>query len=157
MRQGASFAVQADKRATLDLAIDHLLAAADNIPYDVQRLAHELWDFAELRGKGKLTRDDVNAVLADLVAVQSPYYERLWQQLSLRQRGVLRAMCIASSDELLSEGVRQEFRLGPASSAQRALQGLMAQDIVDRYGGRYFFLDPIFGQWVARAITAGDL
>jgi hypothetical protein len=64
---------------------------------------------------------------------------------------MLQALCISSSDELLSEVVRQEFRLGSASSAQKALQSLMAQDLVNRYGGRYFFLDPLFGHWVARA------
>jgi len=58
---------------------------------------------------------------------------------------------MSSSDELLSQTVRSEFRLGPASSAQKALQSLIAQDIVNRYSGRYFFLDPLFGHWVERA------
>ena len=138
-------------RQVNDDAIDTLLSAADMIPYDVQRLAHELWDQAELRNRAKLTSEDVREVLERLVRGQATYYERLWQQLAPRQRALLQALCSSSSDHLLSEEVRLAYRLGPASSAQRALQGLMAQDIVDRYGGRYFFLDPIFGQWVARA------
>jgi len=48
--------------------------------------------------------------------------------------------------------VREEFRLGPASSVQKALQSLDAQDILDRYRGEYFFLDPLLPSWIrARA------
>jgi len=139
-------------RVVTDEALDRLLAVSDNIPYDVQRLAHELWDYAELHRRARLTRDDVDGALAELLAGQSTFYERLWQQLTGRQRAVLQALCTSSSDELLSEGVRREYRLGAASSAQKALQSLIAQDIINRYGGRYFFLDPLFGHWVERAV-----
>jgi len=73
-------------RTVTDAALDRLLAVSDSIPYDVQRLAHELWDYAELHRKARITGEDVDAALAELLAGQSTYYERLWQQLSGRQR-----------------------------------------------------------------------
>ena len=135
-------------RVLSEAALDHLFAAADLIPYDVQRLAHELWDYAELQERPSLGTAEVDAVIQRVVESQAPYYERLWQQLSGRQRSVLLALATRGSGELLAQSVRVRFDMGPASSVQKALQALMARDVIDRYQGRYFFLDPLQGLWL---------
>jgi uncharacterized protein len=109
-----------------------LLAAADLIPYDVQRIAHELWDYAELLDKRALTTSDLRMVIDKLVIGQSTYYELLWEQLPARQRATLQALANRGPLEIYSQTVREEFRLGPASSVQRAVQSLDARDILDR-------------------------
>jgi uncharacterized protein len=131
-------------------ALNALLTAADLIPYDVQRIAHELWDYAELGDKRQLTLTDVKAVIENLVLKQSTYYELLWEQLSARQRAALQAIAYRGASEIYSQGVREEFRLGPASTVQKALQSLDSRDILDRYKGDYFFLDPLFPGWITR-------
>lgn len=138
------------ERALSDAALEQILAAADRIPYDVQRVAHELWDYGEITAAKRLEVDDVNLIVGRLVASQATYYERLWQQLAARQRAVLQALARQGSDDILSQAARQSFRLGPASSVQKALQSLNAQDIIDRYQGMYFFLDPLFAHWIRR-------
>jgi hypothetical protein len=127
-----------------------LLEAADLIPYDVQRIAHELWDYAELRDQRALGTEDVRRVVDSLVAAHSPHYEQLWDQLSARQRAALQALAHRGAKQMLAESVRQEFRLGPASSVQRALLALDAQDVLDRYHNEYFFVDPLFPFWVRK-------
>jgi hypothetical protein len=134
-----------------DPGLQTLLASADLIPYDVQRIAHELWDYAELKDKRQLDSSDVNAVIETLVTSQSTYYELLWEQLSARQRAALQAIAYRGAAEIYSQGVREEFRLGPASSVQKALQSLDSRDILDRYKGSYFFLDPLFPYWIKKA------
>jgi hypothetical protein len=129
-------------------AVEVLLATADLIPYDVQRIAHELWDYAELRDKRELDSQDVRSVTESLVDGQSTYYELLWQQLSAGQRGALQAIAVRGVPEIYSELVRSQFRLGPASSVQRALESLDAKDVLDRYRDRYFFVDPLFPCWI---------
>ena len=131
-----------------DPGLETLLASADLIPYDVQRIAHELWDYAELKDKRQLDVSDVNSVIESLVTCQSTYYELLWEQLSARQRAALQAIAYRGASEIYSQGVREEFRLGPASSVQKALQSLDSRDILDRYKGSYFFLDPLFPSWI---------
>jgi len=131
-----------------DDAIQELLTTADLIPYDVQRLAHELWDQAELGGKSILDVKDVRRVTHRLVANQTQYYERQWEQFTSRQRAVLQALADRGAEALYSESVRREYGLGPASTVQKALQSLDAQDIIDRYQDRYFFLDPLFAVWI---------
>jgi hypothetical protein len=67
--------------------------------------------------------------------------------LDYKRRSVLRAALQALGHrgvaEIYSRVVREKFRLGPASSVQKALQSLDWQDILDRYRGEYFFLDPL--------------
>ncbi len=130
--------------------MEALLKAADLIPYDVQRIAHELWDYAELRNKRQLDASDVQAVIDTLVTGQSTYYETLWDQLSARQRATLQAFAFRGVANIYSQEVRENFRLGPASSVQKALQSLDSRDVLDRYRGNYFFLDPLFPYWIRK-------
>jgi hypothetical protein len=134
-------------------AIETLLAAADLIPYDVQRIAHELWDYAELKDKRELDASEVNAVIEALVSGQSTYYELLWEQLSAGQRAVLQALAQRGPADIYSQGVRSEFRLGPASTVQKALQSLDSKDILDRYKDAYFFLDPLLPHWIRKKVA----
>ena len=131
-------------------AMNTVLSTADLIPYDVQRIAHELWDYAELRDKREIAAADVHAVIEKLISGQSTWYEVLWEQLSAGQRAALQALSERGSSDLYGQAVREEFRLGPASTVQRALQSLDSKDILDRYHDRYFFLDPLFPYWIRK-------
>jgi uncharacterized protein len=141
------------RRAIDEGAVSALLSTADLIPYDVQRIAHELWDYAEILDKRTLTASEVRTVIDNLVIGQSTYYELLWEQLPARQRATLQALAHRGPLELYSQKVREEFRLGPASSVQKALQSLDARDILDRYRGEYFFLDPLLPCWIRARTT----
>jgi hypothetical protein len=129
-----------------------LLDSADLIPYDVQRIAHELWDYAELQNKKQLNAADIEAVVNALVSGQSTYYELLWEQLAPRQRAALQALAARGPGDMYSQTLREEFRLGPASTVQKAFQSLDAKDILDRYKGDYFFLDPLFPLWIKKKV-----
>src|SRR5258708_5711870 len=74
------------RRKITDEALSRLFHAADLIPYDVQRIAHELWDYAELKDRAELGAADVDSVLSELVSGQAEYFERLWEQLTSNQR-----------------------------------------------------------------------
>lgn len=137
-------------RALSEEALEALLRTADLIPYDVQRIAHELWDYAELRDKKHLAIADVDAVVSAIVTAQSTYFELLWENLSKKQQAVLQAIASRGPAEIYSQAVREEFRLGPASTVQKAIQSLDTRDILDRYQNTYFFLDPLFPLWIKR-------
>ena len=94
--------------------------------------------------------EDVNLVINYLLGRESPYYERLWEQLTGRQRALLQALAAQGSDELFSQRARDKYRLGPASSVQKALQSLTAKDILDRYQDRYFLVDPLLTLWIRK-------
>ena len=122
-----------------------------NLPYDVQRLAHETWD--EVRaarpapghagrsspGAPPVARragDDVRGALAAPDA--------------RRNARALRAVVLEEGRELLSADVRTRHRLGGPSTMQAALAALLRDDVVSRDGDRYVVVDSLLREWVAR-------
>ena len=123
---------------------------AGNLPYDVQRLAHETWDDARNAGSRRATLDNLHATLARLLAEQETIFEAIWQRLTLAQRAVLRAVVLQDGRELLSADTRARHRLGGPSSVQTSLTALAKQDLLLREGTRYVVVDSLLREWVAR-------
>jgi hypothetical protein len=128
-----------------------IVDVAGNLPYDVQRLAHETWDDVTARRQRRVSLDDVHATLHRLLAEQDVFFEAIWQQLTLLQRAVLRAIVLEHGEAILSAEVRERYRLGGASSVQTSLAALQRLDLVARGdGGRYAAVDSLLREWVAR-------
>lgn len=123
---------------------------AANVPYDVQRLAHETWDDLTAAGRKTVGLADLHATLTRLLGEQHTVFEESWQRLTLPQRAVLRALVLQDGRELLSAGVRTRHRLPGASTVQAALAALVRQDIVMKEGNRYVASDSLYREWVAR-------
>ena len=123
---------------------------AGNMPYDVQRLAHESWDDGRAAGKRRIGVDDLHQTLLRLLAEQDTMFEAVWQRLTLAQRATLRAVVLAEGRELLSADLRSKYRLGGASSVQTALHALAREDLVAREGERYVVVDSLMREWIAR-------
>jgi hypothetical protein len=123
---------------------------AGNLPYDVQRLAHETWDEVRAGGRRRATLDDLHQALRRLLAEQQTMFESVWQRLTLAQRAVLRAVVLEEGRELLSADVRTRHRLGGASTVQAALAALVRDDLVSREAARYVVVDSLLREWVAR-------
>ncbi len=123
---------------------------AANVPYDVQRLAHETWDDVRVAGRKTAGLEDLHATLTRLLGEHQTAFEEQWQRLTLTQRAVLRALILEEGRELLSGDVRTRHRLPVASSVQSALAALLKQDIVMKEGPRYVAADSLYREWVAR-------
>ena len=127
-----------------------LVELAANVPYDVQRLAHETWDDVRVAGRRSAGLEDLHATLRRLLGEHQTAFEEQWQRLTLIQRAVLRALILEEGRELLSGDVRTRHRLPVASSVQSALAALLKQDIVMKEGTRYVAADSLYREWVAR-------
>jgi len=125
-----------------------------NLPYDVQRLAHETWDVvygARTRGRRRgATLDDLHQALKRLLAEQQMMFEAVWQRLTLAQRAVLRAVVLEQDGGLMSADVRTRHRLGGPSTVQAALAALIREDLITRESGGYAVVDSLLREWVAR-------
>jgi hypothetical protein len=131
----------------LGLAIVDL---AGNLPYDVQRLAHETWDEVRVGSRRKATLDDLHQALKRLLVEQDTMFEAFWQRLTLPQRAVLRSVVLEEGHELMSADIRTRHRLGGASTVQAALGALRRDDVISREGDRYVVVDSLLREWVAR-------
>jgi uncharacterized protein len=138
------------KMAVEDGFGEAIVDLAANVPYDVQRLAHETWDDVRARGRRVADLEDLHRTLTRLLGEQHMVFEESWQRLTLAQRSVLRAVVLESGQEILSADVRARYRLPGASSVQSALAALVRQDIMLKEDGRYVVHDSLYREWVAR-------
>lgn len=123
---------------------------AGNLPYDVQRLAHETWDEVRAQARRRATLDDLHRALRRLLTEHQMMFESVWQRLTLAQRAVLRAVVLEDGRELMAADVRTRYRLGGASTVQAALGALLRDDTIARDADRYVVVDSLLKEWVAR-------
>ncbi len=123
---------------------------AGNLPYDVQRLAHEMWDDVRAGRGRRAGLDELHTTLRRLLNENQPLFEAVWQRLTVPQRGALRAAVLEDGRELLGADARARHRLGGASTVQAALAALVRDDILAREGSRYVVVDSLLREWVAR-------
>ena len=123
---------------------------AGNLPYDVQRLAHEVWDDVKAGARKAVTLDDLHTTLTRLLGEHETLFESMWQRLTLAQRAALRAAVLQDGRELLSADTRSRHRLTGASTVQASLAALVREDILTREGPRYVVVDSLLREWVAR-------
>lgn len=129
---------------------DAIVDLAGNLPYDVQRLAHETWDDVRTRGGRAVTLEHLHETLARLLSEQETIFEALWQRLTLQQRATLRAVVLQGGREIHSADTRTRHRLGVPSTIQKSLAALTNQDVLLKEGPRYIVVDSLLREWVAR-------
>jgi hypothetical protein len=127
-----------------------IVELAGNLPYDVQRLAHEAWDDVRAAGTRRVGLDQLHATLRRLLDEHHAIFESMWQRLTVPQRGALRAVVLEDGRELLSADVRARYRLSGPSSVQASLAALMRDEVLSREDGRYIVIDSLLREWVAR-------
>ena len=133
-----------------DGVADSIIELAGNLPYDVQRLAHETWDDVRAKGARKATLEDLHGTLTRLLSEQETIFEALWQRLTLQQRATLRAVVLQGGREIHSADARSRHRLGGPSTIQKSLAALTKQDVLLKEGPRYVVVDSLLREWVAR-------
>jgi hypothetical protein len=121
-----------------------------NLPYDVQRLAHEVWDDARAMRKRRAGIDDLHQTLKRLLGEHDAFFDTTWQRLTLAQRAALRAVVLGDGRELLSAETRVRHRLGGPSTVQASLNALVRDEVLAREGPRYLVIDSLLREWVAR-------
>src|SRR3954466_5568687 len=127
-----------------------IVELAGNLPYDVQRLAHETWDDGRALASRRVGVDQLHATLRRLLNEHHALFEATWQRLTVAQRGALRAAVLEEGLELLGADVRARHRLAGASSVQASLAALVRDDVLAREGNRYLVVDSLLREWVAR-------
>lgn len=136
------------------VAVSKILALSEQVPYNVQLLAHTCWD--ELRGRSLkqgdgLTIQIVEQAMLLVVRQYDPFYTQIWAALTSLQQKTLIAVIHEGGIRLQSQDVSQLVGRG-ASSVQRSLGALVDKEILreeEHEGGvRMRFEDPFFSRWI---------
>ena len=154
--ENAGFAVD-------DAALLHILDLAQDVPYSVQRLAHECWEALRVAaaealaaergddGAVRLTTARVDASLSRVLRQEDAAYTQIWSSLRVQQKRALKAVALEDGRALLSADVSKRYRV-PTGSMQKALAALDDRGLVREEGEagaiRYRLEDPLLGLWL---------
>ncbi len=134
-----------------------ILDEAEDVPYNVQLLAHHCWTWLRERGGGEgLAPDRVVALHADAARRLDPVYSDTWLSLTAPQRTALQVAIARRGEGLYTADAGRQSGLNP-SSMQRAVDALIEKRVMWREArageSRLRLEDPLFGVWV-RHFTA---
>jgi AAA+ ATPase superfamily predicted ATPase len=144
-------------------AIDAIFDAAEDVPYNIQLLAHACWDRCREsvgRGKAGSARMKLTSRMVvetrDWIASRSdPIYTELWTRLSSIQQRALLALLRERGVGLFSVDVSRRYDVGIATLA-KSLRLLETKGIIraeQAHGATRLRLeDPFFGAWIALTI-----
>lgn len=127
--------------------IETILKLAENIPYYVLNLCHEIYERLEDNRKA-INQNYLKQCVMSLTEKNSPYYENEWAKFSIVQKNVLKAIAAGYKNNLFSVEVRKRFDLNSIGGIQKALAALMASQYITREDNMYLFDDIWFKEWI---------
>ena len=138
-----------------DEGIEAILDRAEDVPYNVQLLAHACWESGYASRAGtRLTPDLVAGVEASAARRSDPLFTQIWTGLTAAQQKALLAL-IYEGKGLSSGAVARKYGV-PVPTMQKALRALETRGIIREEGSkgevRLRLEDPLFGSWVRLTI-----
>ena len=127
--------------------IERILELGGDVPYNIQRLCHVLWD---LSGESREGKPIMIEELPRIIAGQdSPHFEMLWHSVSGPQKALLEALAKEPDAKPFSRQFQLTHGIGPSSSIKASLESLTKKGILQRTkSGGYQFADVFMRHWV---------
>lgn len=138
--------------------VERILELAEEVPYNVQMLAHDCWE--ELRERSRKKPAELTAELAEQVLQRTvqgldPLFTQQWTRLTSVQQKALLAVLRREGTGMSSSEAARSMNLAVAS-LQSALRGLHEQNILRDEAAegrvRTRFEDPFFGHWIQMTV-----
>jgi uncharacterized protein len=135
--------------------IEAILDRAEDVPYNVQLLAHACWESGQASPPGvRLTPDFVAGVEASAARRSDPLYTQLWTSLTAPQQKTLLAL-LYEGRGLASGAVSRKYAV-PVPTLQKSLKALETRGMIREEGERgemrLRLEDPLFGAWIRLTI-----
>lgn len=147
---------ETDLRLTDEAAVT-ILDLAEEVPYNVQRLAHATWELCTTRTDKDVDSQVVGKALRRIVLRDDPAYTQLWTRLTMNQKKALKAVIRSQGVEVLAGEQTRAFRIS-ASSLRTALEALEEAHVIrvepSLGQSRYRLVDPFIAEWIAVSQTA---
>jgi hypothetical protein len=128
-----------------------VLELAEEVPYNVQRLAHELWEMLRAGTIDRVDREAAIQALRRVTRREDPAYTQIWSVLTRNQKKALKAVLTSEGTGLQSGDTARAFAISP-SSMQAALNTLEERSLLRRESRkgevRYCLVDPFLGAWL---------
>lgn len=126
----------------------YLIVKAGRIPYYIQLLAAEVWQYTVDSTKYVEVKT-INQCADQILHLKSDYYFELFDRQSAYQKKLLKALAI-SGQNVFSNDYTKRFRLSAPSSTQKAIQHLLNEGIIEKSQHEYTYSDPFFKAFILR-------
>src|SRR5918995_3594246 len=121
-------------------------------PHGTQELCYALW--GEVEEGAAADADDLERALERVLRSENAHFTRVWETASRNQRLVLQALAQEPLRPITSEAYRHRYGLPAPSSVQKALDRLVADEVVTReHAGAYRIAEPFLADWIRRSGT----
>jgi len=126
--------------------VDLVLEKGRDVPYNIQRIAHNIWE--EARNSKMVGMTLVDKAIRTIIRQESMHYEALWDGISQKLREVLIALATDDPAGVFSKAFIEKWRFG-VSSLQASLRALGKRGIWEKEKqGKYRFDDEFFRLWI---------
>lgn len=127
--------------------LEKIFSLGQDVPYNIQRLCHTLWELA--RTRKKITPALIKKLPEIIVRQDSPHYELLWQTATQLQRALLIALSMEKEAGPFSKEFMLKYGIGPPSSIKASLDSLVNKGILYKsVKGSYLFSDAFMPYWI---------
>jgi type II secretory pathway predicted ATPase ExeA len=131
-------------------AIHEVCELTQGHPFYTQHLCHALWELCE--PKQAVTPEMIRTAAKVLLDRETYAYTTLWESLTLPQKRFLKGLAVEQAGVKVFAGeFVSRYGLGSASNAQRAVEALLAKDVIDRDNGSFVISDRFFRLWIQSA------
>ncbi len=120
------------------------VALAGPVPNDIQRLAYEAFEVAD----GMVDDLAIAAGLEQAVAHEAATYAEIFATRSPGQRRVLATLADGGRDQVFSSAFAHSVSLAGSNSVKKAIDSLVADELVAERDGRWQVTDPFFAAWL---------
>jgi uncharacterized protein len=121
-----------------------IVSLAGPVPNDIQHLAYEVFDVA----RRAMTTADVYEGLRFAVEHEASLHADRFEALSPGQRRVISELALAPTEQPLAASFVQAVRLANSSSVRKAIDALLADELVVVRDGRHCVASPFFAAWL---------
>jgi uncharacterized protein len=139
-------------KTVADDVVTTILDRTGGHPYGTQELSYALWEEV---GEGAVADDtDLERALERVLRSENAHFTRVWETASRNQRLVLQALAQEPLRPITAEAFRHRYGLPAPSSVQKALDRLVADEVVARErAGAYRIAEPFLADWIRRSGT----
>jgi hypothetical protein len=136
-------------RAVDDSVVTALLEITHSHPYGTQELAYALWEVTPPGVSASAAQ--LHEALARVLHSENAHFARIWDGASRAQRVLFEALAQAPGEPPMAANYRRTHSLPGTSTVQRALEALVQDELVERYGSGYRIAEPFLTEWIVRS------
>ena len=121
------------------------MEASKGFPYYTQQIASELFNITEKVVKNDLVEKAIDSILEK----EEDLFLNEWNHLSQHQKKALKFLVYFGGENIYQKEKMTEYNF-TSSSLKKAVEGLVAKDVIDTKKSSFYLQDPLFELYLSR-------